>query len=648
VGTLLALRLEAGVTHSPYYVRRRRQARARRIRRLSLAAVVAIVVAVVAVAIVYAGSSSTLAHGVRIDGVDVGGMSSAQATKALEQRARSTLAKPVAFVVAGHTFEIPAAKLGLSPDWSAAVAAARDKGDGFGPLRGFKRMKLRVFGDDVVASATYRPTALKAELARIAKAVDRPHREAAVARRGLKLVIVPATTGRVLDRKEAGAAIVAALASLSRGAPVTLAMRPDQPRVTGANLAAALAQARAAVSAPVVLTLGPTRYRIPRWRIATLLKLPANGATRLRIGGTAADAFFKAKQKVVDTPARDAQFVVTTNGIRVQPSKDAQVLDVPKTVDALLAAASRPANRTAPIAVATQAPERTTQDALAMGITGLYSSYTTYYGGVPNRIHNVQVVSHLVDNTLIPPGKEFSFNGTTGDRNAAKGLLEAPVIINGELQNGLGGGTCQVSTTVFNAAYEGGLPITARTNHALYISHYPQGRDATVNYPDTDLRFVNDTGHWLLLRTFVSSSSLTVNLYGTPQHRKVVSETSPLLTTGPVPQAITKDPSLLVGEKVVDQQGSPPLSTSVNRKVYDAEGKLLYDNTWYSSYVGEKTEIRVGTKPKPKPKPKPKVDATTTPIAPGDYLPADLAPGSTAPADTAGSTTTAAATTTTP
>ena len=88
VGTLCALRLEAGVTHSPYYVRRRRQARVRRIKRLSLAAVVALVVAVVVVAVVYAGSSSTLAHGVRIDGVDVGGMSSAQATKTLQQRAR--------------------------------------------------------------------------------------------------------------------------------------------------------------------------------------------------------------------------------------------------------------------------------------------------------------------------------------------------------------------------------------------------------------------------------------------------------------------------------------------------------------------------------------------------------------------------------
>ena len=69
---------------------------------------------------------------------------------------------------------------------------------------------------------------------------------------------------------------------------------------------------------------------------------------------------------------------------------------------------------------------------------------------------------------------------------------------------------CQVATTVFNAAYEAGLKITERTNHALYISHYPQGRDATVNYPDVDLKFVNDTGQWLLLRTWVGPSSLTV------------------------------------------------------------------------------------------------------------------------------------------
>jgi vancomycin resistance protein YoaR len=178
----------------------------------------------------------------------------------------------------------------------------------------------------------------------------------------------------------------------------------------------------------------------------------------------------------------------------------------------------------------------------------------------------VQLVAHLVDNKLIAPGATFSFNGTTGERTAAKGFLEAPVIVNGELQTGLGGGVCQVSTTVFNAAFEAGLPITERTNHALYISHYPLGRDATVDYPSVDLKFVNDTGHWLLLRTFVGPSSLVVTLYGTPQHRRVVSIAQPLRVVAPAPVKRTVDETLKPGEVVVDDPGMPAQSTSVERK----------------------------------------------------------------------------------
>jgi vancomycin resistance protein YoaR len=226
------------------------------------------------------------------------------------------------------------------------------------------------------------------------------------------------------------------------------------------------------------------------------------------------------------------------------------------------------------------------------------STYETLYGGDPNRIHNVQLVAHLVDNKLIAPGATFSFNGTTGERSAEKGFLEAPVIVNGELETGLGGGVCQVSTTVFNAAYEAGLRITARTNHSLYISHYPLGRDATVNYPDIDLKFVNDTGHWLLLRTWVGQSSLTVSLYGTPQHRRIETTTSPLVVVAPPPVTKTVDATLKPGDVVVDDPGTPAQSTSVERKVYAANGKLLSDQTWYSSYRSTPKIVRVGPKKK--------------------------------------------------
>ena len=240
-----------------------------------------------------------------------------------------------------------------------------------------------------------------------------------------------------------------------------------------------------------------------------------------------------------------------------------------------------------------------------MGITGVVGSYTTTYGGTEGRLHNVALVAELIDGALVAPGARFSFNATTGERNVAKGFEAAPVIINGELESGIGGGVCQVSTTVFNAAFEAGLSIEKRTNHALYISHYPLGRDATVNYPDLDLVFRNDTDHWLLLRTFVGTGSLTVNLYGTPTGRRVESETSPLVTEGKVPWKRIDDATMFKGEKVVEQYGAPPRSTSVRRRVFAPDGTLMYDTTWHSYYVGEPTVVRIGTKPRPKKHAKP-------------------------------------------
>jgi vancomycin resistance protein YoaR len=190
------------------------------------------------------------------------------------------------------------------------------------------------------------------------------------------------------------------------------------------------------------------------------------------------------------------------------------------------------------------------------------------------------------------------------------------VIINGELQTGLGGGVCQVSTTVFNAAFEAGVPIVARTNHALYISHYPQGRDATVNYPDTDLKFRNDTGHWVLLRTFVGASALTVKLYGTPHHRRVESETTPLEVTGPPTSKRIPDPNIWTGVDIVEESGQPSRRTSVTRRVYSANGNLLSEDTWTSWYRAEPEVVRYGTKARPKPPPPPKKKTPPPPPPP--------------------------------
>jgi vancomycin resistance protein YoaR len=574
--------------------------------RLAMLGVIAAGIVVV-LGLVFAGSPNKLADGTRIAGIDVGGLSAADAQRLLQRRSDRLADVPVTFVFGAHRFRLTPRALGVKVDWHGAVQAAERQGSGFGVVRGYRRLEIEFFPEDLVPPIRVYDAALSYEVGLLGKAVDTPHKEARLVRRGLHITIASGSTGHILDRPAARQLIVRALASFSR-APVGLPVRVDAPSVTVASLTGAQQTASRIISAPVTLVVGPTRIRLARWRLAKLLDLSS-----LRLRGPAADTYFTELERTVDRAPKDASFAVDAHAqVHVVPAAPGVVLDVPRSAARVLAAASAVGNRTAQLVVSEEQPKRSTAAAQAMGITGTVGTYETIYGGDPNRIHNVQLVSHLVDGKLIAPGATFSFNGATGERTAEKGFLQAPVIINGEVQTGLGGGICQVSTTVFNAAYEAGLPITERTNHALYISHYPLGRDATVNYPDIDLKFVNDTGHWLLLRTFVGSSSLTVALYGTPQHRRVVSIAAPLVVDSPPPVQKTVDATLKPGETVVDDYGTPAQSTSVERKVYAPNGKLLSDATWYSSYRSLPKIVRVGPPAQPKTAKKPPVTTTTT------------------------------------
>jgi vancomycin resistance protein YoaR len=588
-----------------YRARTRRRRRQTTLLAQRAAVVLVVLVGVVAiVGLVFAGSASKLAGGTTVGGLDVGGLTPQQAIAKLGARERALSHVRVAFVADGTTTSYSASQLGVQADWAAAVAQAQQHDSGFWPVRAFRRLVTSISGYDVTPRLRSYPFSLRYGVTAIARKVDTKHRDASLVRHGLRIAVVPGQPGRTLDRVAAERAVVAALGAAQRPTRVALPVKVEPPTVTAAQLAPVARKARLALSAPVRLTYGGTTWRLPRWRIAPLLHLPSGGSTTLAIGGPAATDYFRKLAIRVDRKPVDATFrILSGNGVAVVPSKPGVALDTARTAKALLAAALTPANRIARLAVGVDAPARSTQDAQKMGITGLVSSFETTYGGTPGRLHNVALVAKLIDGTLIAPGAVFSFNDTTGARTADKGFEVAPVIINGELQNGLGGGVCQVSTTTFNAAFFAGLPILERTNHALYISHYPQGRDATVDYPSIDLKFRNDTNAWLLLRTFVGTGSLTVALYGTPQHRRVEYQTAPLVVTGAMPVKQSKDPSLKPGEQVVDQAGAPPRSTSVQRLVYDAGGKLLYDTTWRSTYDAETELVRVGVKKKPKPKP---------------------------------------------
>ncbi len=566
------------------------------------------VVLVVLVGFAFAGSEARLAAGVEVAGVDVGGLTSREARRLLEARAEQVEHVPIVFTVGEEQYPIKASSLGVEADWAAALRTAAREGEGFGPVQGFKRLQTRFFGAEIAPPVQAYTSALEYKLGQIADEVDRDHVEAKLVRRGLRIAVVPGQSGLRLDRDAAADAIVRALARFERGAQQPLPVTLDPVQVTAAELASAARRARLAVSAPIRLTAAGVQWRIPRWRVATLLRLPADGASTLAIGGPAADRWFQQLKKGVDRAPVDAKFVVGSGNVTIVPHKDGIEVDVLATAKALLAAATRPTNRSAELVLQTAAPERTTADAQAMGIERRLGTYTTLNAGTYDRITNLRRAIDLLKGALVAPGAVFSFNQRVGARTVERGFRPAPVIIRDEYEEDVGGGVSQVATTVFNAAWESGVKIVERNPHSLYISRYQLGRDATVNYPDLDLKFRNDTPNWIFVAGSWNDSGITVSLYGGGPRRRVESSAGTMRITGQVPVRRIRDATLEKGTTIVDSTGSQPSATSVERTVYNASGSVLYDEMWNTSYRGEYREIRVGTKPKPKPKPAPPVE----------------------------------------
>jgi len=566
--------------------------------------------------LVFAGSSHELAAGARVAGVDVGGLTQREAVAKLDGLFLDVAGDPVKFAAGGESFAFAANQLGVKPDWAGAVAAAGRAGDGFGPIRGFRRLHTRFFGAEVLPRLAVSDAALDFALERIADSVDRAPKDAALVRRGLEIESVPEQIGRRLAREEAAHAVVRGLGSLERlHAPIPLPVVVDAPDVTARALVPSARRARVALSGHIVLRGARRSFKVSPRRIATLLSLPSDGGSRLAIAGPRADAYFRSLAERVGKPPANAGFAVSGESVQIVPSRNGTELDIPRAARALLRAATSRTNRVATLTIARAAPELTTAEALAMGIDRRMSAYKTYNSGTSDRITNLRLGVSLLDDTLVPPGGTFSLNETIGERTEEKGFRSAPVIIGTEYAEEVGGGTSQVATTVFNAAWEAGLKITERNPHALYISRYQLGRDATVYWPSLDLEFVNDTTKWVLVKGFAEYDGIVVAIYG-GEDRRVDSSPGTMRITGPVVVEREKDPTLARGRTVVEEGGTPPSATSVTRTIYDSNGTMLRTETWNTSYKSYARIIRIGTKP-----PKPLKPPAKDPEAPAGETP---------------------------
>jgi len=587
-------------------------------KRLGLGAVLALLVGMLGAGLLFAGSAGRIAAGVTVSGLNVGGKTPAEAAALLEARAAELAEVPVVFTVGDERFPLRPADLEARVDWNAVAAEARAEGDWPLPFRGLKRIALRLVGADVEPVAEVYEARLAFELDRVAKEVDRPARDASIVLRGMEPALVPDRVGTTLARRESADTIVHALAGFDR-VPVPLGVTTAHPSVEAAELEPLLAEVRTVLSAPVRFSWKGAAWGVQPAQLADFLLLPADGRTALEIGGKAADRYFDRLARSVNRRPREASFTVAADGrtVRVVESRTGQELDVEASGRALLDGARSPDGREAALVVTSVEPELTTAEARSMEVTTVLSSYTTAYAGTADRITNLTLALKLLHGTRLAAGTPFSFNEVVGPRTEKRGFRPAPTIIDNEYEDTVGGGVSQVATTVFNAAWEAGLKLTARTAHSLYIDRYEAGRDATVSYPEIDLRFENDTDGWVVMQGIAGETGITIRLLGAPTGRRVETDPGFLRITGKAEVENVPDPTLYVGEKAVEETGAPAQTITVRRTVYEG-GEVLYEESWVTNYDSLPRVVRVGTIPVPKtPPPPPPPPQNPPPPPPG-------------------------------
>ncbi|HMQ32638.1 MAG TPA: VanW family protein [Chloroflexaceae bacterium] len=538
--------------------------------------------------------------GVAIQGVAVGGLSPVEARAALDARLGDFIATPIAFAYDGQVWSPQAEVLGVSIALDAAVAEAYELGrEGSILQRGLDSLRIWREGRALSLRHVIDQQRLQAYLLGLGSELDQPPADAVVQVVEGQVVTAGARMGRQLLIDETLADVNAALVAL---APQTVTLRSRQLQPAVADVADAEQRLRALLDQPLTLTVGEQRWI---WDAAQLGELVA--FTREPRG----DALGERVVPVLDRDRLEAALRDLADEIDLQPveqrlrfsggaaqiiepGRDGRQLEVAQAAD-LLAQKPWGDQRTIELPVTVPQPSIRPDTLADLGLIELVAEgRSSFRNSAPYRIQNIQAGAARIDGVLIAPGAEFSFNDTVGAIDESNGFTKGYAIIDGRTQLEWGGGVCQVSTTVFRAAFYVGAPITERNQHSFRISWYeelgePPGLDAAIftGPGGYDLRFVNDTGNWLLMQTGVDLQNqiLTVRLYGTRPQREVVQLPVEIANRVPAPMAprYVNDPTLPAGTVRQTDTARGGFDATVGRIVRQGN-TILYQDRFFSRY----------------------------------------------------------------
>lgn len=544
----------------------------RRSRRGRTAALV--VLGLVVLAGLYVGAlwatQDRVPRGTTVAGVAVGGMSAEQARATLDEQLAGAVGEPLPVVAGAAESTLDPAAAGMTLDTAATVE--RLTGFGLEPARLWRQLVGAGPADPVT---DVDDAALEQAVEAVAGSLDVPPVDGTLLFEGADPVTTAAVEGVRVDREAAVAAVRDGWLTAAR--PLELPTEVVPPAIDDDEVGRALDElAEPLVAGPVTVEVSGTPVQLPPDVLAGAASfVPEGERIELRLDGELLVEAVRERTTDLLTSPSEGTFSFADGVPVVLPGEPGTTID-PETLATAVAEAAEGERRTS-VELVELAPEESPEDLQALGIREVVASFSTPLTSEPRRTSNIATGAAAINGTLVRPGEEFSLGEALGPVDAARGYVDAGVILKGEHVEALGGGLSQLSTTTFNAAFFAGFDILEHQPHSEWFARYPEGREATIFLPDVDMRWKNNTPYGALVQAWVSGGRTNVAIWSTPYWQV---ETT---TSG---RSAVVQPTTVYSQTdtcVPQDPGNPGFRVTVTRTV-SRDGEVEAEDSWTTTY----------------------------------------------------------------
>jgi vancomycin resistance protein YoaR len=558
--------------------------------------------------------------GFSVVGIDLTGLKPKEAAELLQEHIEYPEHGHILFQEGGEIWLTTPAEVGFYLDPESTALLAYDQGRQGGLVtRLWTQFTTWYYGKGITPRYVFDERAAFNYLKGLADRIDLPAQEASLKVEGVNVVVTPGRVGRNLDIPTTLEALITQLQTLQDG-EVPLTISETKPAIIDVSEQADLARQVLSDSLTLVVPGGsesdPEPWIFKPEELASMLtieRVPSPEGDRYQVGlqEKALRDFLEGIAPELVRKEQNARFIFNDDTRQlelIQPAVIGRSLDIETTIQGINQKLLTGDHHIS-LDMSYTDPE-VGDDATAeqLGIRDLVSVQTSYfYGSSADRIQNIQTAASRFHGLLVPPGATFSMADVLGDVSLDNGYAEALIIFGNRTIKGVGGGVCQVSTTLFRTVFFGGFPVAERHPHAYRVYYYElradgsvntslAGLDATVYVPLVDFKFINDSPGWLLMETYVNPAgrSLTWKFYATSDGRQVDWETSGLMNKEEPPDPLYEEnPDLAKGEIKQVDWAVEGADVSITRTV-TRDGQVLFEDTFDTHYMPWRSVYQYG------------------------------------------------------